>query len=125
MLANWSIRRDLPWDERLADLGRRPTAPRCVVQREVLDPAAYVELWLKDAGLHGGPDYLQTGTTPGSAGSTSRASRASASGGSTSTRDGYGPDDSDRVTLDWPYAVEQPIAPAIRDWALAAARPVG
>ena len=29
-----------------------------VVQREVLDPAAYVELWLKDEGLHGGPDYL-------------------------------------------------------------------
>jgi hypothetical protein len=30
-----------------------------VVQREVLDPAAYVELWLKDAGLHGTHDYQQ------------------------------------------------------------------
>ena len=28
------------------------------MQRELLDPAAYVELWLKDAGLHGAHDYL-------------------------------------------------------------------
>jgi hypothetical protein len=29
------------------------------VQREVADPAEYVELWLKDAGLHGAPDYAR------------------------------------------------------------------
>ena len=29
------------------------------MQREILDPAAYVELWLKDAGLHGGPGYRE------------------------------------------------------------------
>jgi hypothetical protein len=27
------------------------------VQREQLDPAEYVELWLRDAGLHGRPEY--------------------------------------------------------------------
>ena len=49
-----SIARDQPWDERLA--GWVPDdCDALVVQRETLDPAAYVELWLKDAGRHGGP----------------------------------------------------------------------
>ncbi|HET6165998.1 MAG TPA: methyltransferase [Marmoricola sp.] len=55
VLANWMIVRDQPWDERLAAWTEATTA--WVVQREVLDPAAYVELWLKDAGLHGTHDY--------------------------------------------------------------------
>ena len=58
ILANWVISRDHPWDERLAGW----VADGCdayVVQREILDPAAYVELWLKDAGLHGGPGYRE------------------------------------------------------------------
>ena len=56
VLANWVIERDRPWDERLAGwLPERHDA--LVVQREVLDPAAYVELWLKDAGQHGAADY--------------------------------------------------------------------
>jgi hypothetical protein len=55
VLANWAILRDRPWDERLADWIHDCDA--WVVQREVLDPAEYVELWLKDAGLHGAADY--------------------------------------------------------------------
>jgi hypothetical protein len=55
VLANWMILRDRPWDERLAEWTEGCDA--WVVQREVLDPAAYVELWLKDAGLHGTADY--------------------------------------------------------------------
>ncbi|MBV9830328.1 MAG: methyltransferase [Marmoricola sp.] len=50
VLANWVIARDRPWDERLADWISGCDA--WAVQREVLDPPAYVELWLKDAGLH-------------------------------------------------------------------------
>jgi methylase of polypeptide subunit release factors len=49
LLANWLHREGEPWDERVA--GWLP--PRCdawVVQREVLDPAEYVEMWLRDAG---------------------------------------------------------------------------
>jgi methylase of polypeptide subunit release factors len=61
VLANWSILGDRPWDERLAEWFAASSGPaQCdawVVQREVLDPAEYVELWLKDAGLHGAPDY--------------------------------------------------------------------
>jgi hypothetical protein len=55
VLANWMILRDRTWEERLASWTTGCTA--WVVQREVLDPAAYVELWLKDAGLHGTHDY--------------------------------------------------------------------
>ena len=58
VLANWSILRDVPWDERLAGWVDRSGCDAWVVKREVLDPAEYVELWLKDAGLHGTADYL-------------------------------------------------------------------
>jgi hypothetical protein len=57
VLANWVILRDQPWDERLATWFEGAACDVWVVQREVLDPAAYVELWLKDAGLHGAADY--------------------------------------------------------------------
>jgi hypothetical protein len=57
VLANWMILRDQPWDERLAGWFRGSGCDVWVVQREVLDPAAYVELWLKDAGLHGSAGY--------------------------------------------------------------------
>ena len=117
VLANWAIHRDQPWDERVA--GWVPDdCSALVVQREVLDPAAYVELWLKDEGLHGAPDYVQRYDAwlgwfeeQGVEGigfgwlNVQRAPHAS-------------------EFLDWPYAVEQPIAPAMRDWAAAAAHPL-
>jgi methylase of polypeptide subunit release factors len=59
VLANWSILREVPWDERLAGWVEGSGCDTWVVQREVLDPAEYVELWLKDAGLHGAPDYRE------------------------------------------------------------------
>ena len=117
VLANWAIHRGEPWDERLA--GWVPDGCAAfVVQREVLDPAAYVELWLKDAGLHGSPDYRQ---------------RYDAWLGWFDDQGvegiGFGwlnlhRSDHASTYLDWPYAVEQPIAPAIRGWAAAATQPV-
>ena len=59
VLANWSILRGVPWDERVAGWMEASGCDAWVVQREVLDPAEYVELWLKDAGLHGAADYLE------------------------------------------------------------------
>ena len=116
VLADWVIHRDVPWDERLA--GWVPDGcSALVVQREVLDPAAYVELWLKDEGLHGGPDYL---------------ARYDAWLGWFEQQGvegiGFGwinvhRSEHDSTYLDWPYAVEQPVAPAIRDWAAAAEHP--
>ncbi len=57
VLANWAIEAGRPWDERLATW-LDPDCDALVVQREVVDPAAYVELWLKDSGHHGAEDYL-------------------------------------------------------------------
>ena len=116
VLANWVIERDRPWDERLAEwLPERHDA--LVVQREVLDPAAYVELWLKDAGRHGGPEYLERYDTW-----LSWFDEQGVEG------IGFGwinlhavdADEPRTELLSWPYDVEQPIAPAIDSWGRAA-----
>jgi len=59
VLANWMVLRDVPWEERLAGWTEGSGCDTWIVQREVLDPAQYVELWLKDAGLHGAGDYAE------------------------------------------------------------------
>lgn len=56
ILANWSILRDTAWDERLASW-LTDDCDALVIQREVIDPSEYVEMWLKDEGVHGTPDY--------------------------------------------------------------------
>ncbi|MCW2798061.1 methyltransferase [Nocardioides sp.] len=115
ILANWVIARDRPWADRLAPW----VADGCdalVVQREVVDPPTYVELWLKDAGQHGAPDYVarydtwlswfeEQGIEAVGFGWVNLRKRAEGAG----TRD----------FLDWPYDVEQPIAPAIHEWGVA------
>jgi len=127
ILANWIIAKDIPWDERLAgwldggpnDEGERVDA--FVVQREILDPAAYVELWLKDAGHHPSTgaahidDYRHRYETwldwferqgieaVGFGWINLHKSEAASS----SPRHEF---------LEWPYDVEQPIAPAIGAW---------
>ncbi len=57
VLGNWAHLRGLDWQHRLADW----IPPGCdahVVQREVLDPGEYAEIWLADAGLLGRAGYL-------------------------------------------------------------------
>ena len=56
ILANWSIMRGTAWDERLASW-LTDDCDALVIQREVIDPSEYVEMWLKDEGVHGTPDY--------------------------------------------------------------------
>lgn len=132
VLANWVIERDRPWDERLATW-LPEECDALVVQREVLDPASYVELWLKDAGHHpstgGDPaaytarydtwlSWLEEQGVGGIGFGWINLRRLSA--GSTGVA-------AARRLLEWPYDVEQPIAPAIGEWADAegAAREVG
>jgi len=116
VLANWTIHRDVPWDERLAAWVPEDCAAM-VVQREVIDPAAYVELWLKDAGLHGAPDYLDR-YDAWLGWFDEQGVEGIGFGWVNVHRSGH-----DSASLDWPYAVEQPVGPAIRDWASAAAHP--
>jgi hypothetical protein len=116
VLANWAIDRDRPWDERLA--GWLPEGhDALVVQREVLDPAAYVELWLKDAGLHGAPDYLSRYDTWLS---WFDEQGVEAIGFGWINLHAVDADQPRTELLSWPYDVEQPIASAIDAWGAAA-----
>lgn len=126
VLANWVIERDRPWDERLATW-LPEECDALVVQREVLDPASYVELWLKDAGHHpatgGDPaDYVARYDTW-----LSWLEEQGVGGIGFGWINLHRSGSSSRDLLEWPYDVEQPIAPAIGAWAEAAsaARTVG
>jgi Methyltransferase small domain len=118
VVANWAIHEGRTWDERLAGW-LTDDCDALVVQREVLDPPAYVELWLKDAGRHGGSGYLEAYDAwlrwfedRGIEG---------VGFGWVSLRKGG----SAHELLDHPYAVEQPVAPAVEAWAAAQAAEVG
>ncbi|MBA3743449.1 MAG: transferase, partial [Sporichthya sp.] len=58
LLANWVHRRGEDWRDRVGTWLPRG-CDAWALQREVLDPAAYVSLWLRDAGDVAGPDYLE------------------------------------------------------------------
>lgn len=110
ILANWAHVEGRPWDERLGEWIEGADA--LIVQREVLDPAAYVELWLRDAGHQGAPDYVHRYDT-----------WLSWFAEQQITGIGFGwinlvrSDRSPAVeSLDWPHAVQMPIAQTIVDW---------
>ena len=112
VVANWAIHGDQTWDERVGSW-LPPDCDALVVQREVLDPAAYVELWLKDAGRHGGPGYLEA--YDAWLGWLEEQDIVGIGFGWVSLRRGG----SARELLDHPYAVEQPVASAVEEWAAA------
>lgn len=120
VLANWVIAEGTPWDERLASwlepADGRPDCDALVVQREVLDPAAYVELWLADEGATGTPEYLRRydtwlswfadqGIEGVGFGWINLRRRPDGAAGSPALR-----------LEQWHYDVEQPIAEAIAAW---------
>jgi hypothetical protein len=116
VLANWVVDRDHPWDERLASwLG--PGVDALVVQRELVDPAAYVELWLKDSGHHpatgGDPAEYRRRYDTWLAWLEEQRVEAVGFGWVNLCAGGSGRHD----LWDWPYDVEQPIAAAIAGWA--------
>jgi hypothetical protein len=113
VLANWVHTRDRPWDERLTGWLEGTGCDAWVVQREVADLAQYVELWLKDAGLHGSPDYAERYDD-----------WLSWFDGQGIEAVGFGwlnirrTDRVDPVLRleDWPYEVEQPVGAEIAAW---------
>ncbi|WP_114558932.1 DUF7059 domain-containing protein [Desertihabitans aurantiacus] len=110
VLANWAHVRGEHWGDRVSGWVAGSGCDLFAVQREVLDPAAYVELWLADAGLAGSPSYRERyhrwldyfdelGVEAVGMGwlAVHRAERARPQ----------------LRTLDWPHAVEQPVGPAL------------
>ena len=59
ILANWAHHDGRDWRGDLEEWFAGSNLDAWVVQRELIDPAAYVEMWLADAGLATAPDYLQ------------------------------------------------------------------
>lgn len=109
VLANWAHVRGEDWYDRVGGW-LDPRLDVHVVEREVLDPYAYVELWLADAGLSGAPDYTQRYAA--------WCAYLDALGiegvgmGWLLARRPSGPGPAHRTLEAWPYAVEQPVAPA-------------
>jgi len=121
VLSNWIIPYGTNWQERLATWVR-DDCDALVVQRELLDPASYVELWLKDAGRHGSADYVER-YDAWLSWFEDQGVEAIGFGWINLRRSVR--DNPVRDYLVWPYDVEQPIAPAIREWSDAASITVG
>lgn len=108
VLANWAIT-DQNWQDRLAEWAPAG-ADMWVIERERLDPFAYIEMWLTDAGLAGEPvwheryrewlDYFD-----------SLGIREIGMGWITVSNSGRTEPD---ITIEsWPHEVHQPVGPAI------------
>ena len=112
MLANWVLRDDEPWDERVAGWLPAHGVDALVVQREVLDPAAYVATWLRDAGERGSSRYVER-YDGWLAGLERERVEAVGFGFLVARRT----DDVRRLTtLDWPHPIETPLGPHIAGW---------
>lgn len=57
VVGNWAVTSGRAWEERLSEWLQPTGCDALVLQRELLDPFEYIELWLTDAGLAGTPDY--------------------------------------------------------------------
>lgn len=58
VLGNWAHTSDQDWQSRLTEWIAPSGCDALVLQREILDPGEYIEIWLADAGLLGDPRYL-------------------------------------------------------------------
>ena len=57
VLGNWAMTGDESWQERLTSWIAPTGCDALVLERERLDPYAYIEVWLADEGLVGTPEY--------------------------------------------------------------------
>ncbi|MET0999484.1 MAG: methyltransferase [Marmoricola sp.] len=120
VLGNWMIMRDQPWEERLSAWLSPAGEAACdawVVQREVVDLPGYVELWLKDAGLHpstggGVSEYHERYDTWLSWFEEQGAEAVGFGWVNLRRTSGAGTAPSLRLE-EWPYDIEQPIGPEV------------
>lgn len=112
VLGNWAHTADQPWDARLAGWVAGTGCDALVIEREVLDPYEYVEIWLADAGLAGTPSYKEM---------YERWLNYFDSLGITGVGMGWftlvnaGRTDPDVRVESWPHAVEQPVGAAFQE----------
>ncbi|MDR7085743.1 methylase of polypeptide subunit release factors [Aeromicrobium panaciterrae] len=59
ILANWAHHDGRDWQADLDEWFAGSPLDSWVLQRELVDPSEYVEMWLADAGLNTAPDYIQ------------------------------------------------------------------
>lgn len=111
VLGNWAVTAE-PWEERLA--GWIPAGcDGLVLQRELLDPYEYIEIWLADAGLAGSREYARR---------YAEWLDYFASSGIEAVGLGWlavhrsGREDPERRIEAWPHAVHQPVGEAIGDF---------
>ena len=109
VLGNWAHVRGQDWTERVGGwLGDGLDVH--VVERETLEPAEYVELWLADAGLSGAPDYRERYAAWCDYLDDLRIEAVGMGWLLARRTDAPTPY---RRLESWPYAVEQPLAPAL------------
>lgn len=115
-LANWMHVRGTDWRERVGGWVSATGCDAWIVQREVQDPAEYVELWLRDAGVVGEPSYrdqyehwvrwFDDNDVEG------------IGFGWVNLR-AAGRDDPATRLEEWPHAVEQPLGSTVAQWFVA------
>jgi hypothetical protein len=108
LLANWVHRRGEDWRDRVG-AWLPESCDGWALQREILDPAAYVSLWLHDAGDIAGPDYLDR--YDAWLGALEADGVEGIGFGWITLREGGG---TTRVE-EWPHAVEAPLGPHVAE----------
>ncbi len=113
VLANWAHHKDQPWTERIAGWIAEAGCDGWAVQRGLMDPPRYVEMWLNDAGLHGGPDYFAQYDAWLSWFEQEQIEAVGFGWLALHKSSTHNP----VVRVEqWPYDVEQPMGPFIADW---------
>jgi methylase of polypeptide subunit release factors len=112
-LANWVHVSGEDWRDRVAQWVEGTGCDAWIIQREVQDPAAYVELWLRDSGDVARPDYRDRYDAWLSWFEAQRIEGISF--GWVLLRS-TGEADPDVRVEEWPHAVEQPLGPAIGEY---------
>ncbi len=110
VLANWMHVSGQEWRDRIEAWVAETGCDAWVIQREVQDPAAYVELWLRDAGDTARPDYVARYDEWLGWFETQRVEGIGF--GWVMLRAAGAANPTSRVE-DWPHPVEQPLGPAV------------
>ncbi|KRV47583.1 transferase [Wenjunlia vitaminophila] len=115
LLANWQHVEGQDWRDRLADWVRPTGCDALVIQREVQDPAQYVELWLRDSGDHLSDPARYAARYDAWLGGFER-QRVSGIGFGWITLRRSGADHPVVRIEEWPHPVEQPLGEHLERW---------